>query len=132
MSLNDQFARGDRMLLPEYLAGVEDRDGFSRWVDFDVYHRTGCHDCSEQVARERFQRSRRQSVRPFGKPRSLVARPGVPARYVLCSEDRILNNRFWRAAARARVGGEPVDIPGSHSPMASQSELLAQLLTAGS
>ena len=43
VSLNDQVARGDRVLLPDYAAGVDgpDEHGFSRWIDFDVYCRTG-------------------------------------------------------------------------------------------
>ncbi len=134
MSVNDQFARGDRMLLPEYAAGIDgpDEHGFSRWVDFDVYYRTGCHDCPEPVARERFERSRSQSNRPYRNPCSLKVQPDVPTRYILCSDDRLMNTSFWRAAVRERVNTEPVELPGSHSPMASRPEELALLLAAGS
>jgi len=133
VSLNDQFARGDRMLLPEYAAGVDGPDeyGFSRWVDFDVYYRTGCHDCQEPVARERFERSRSQSNRPYRSPCSLSAKPDVPTRYIRCSEDRLMNNSFWRAAVRARLDTEPVELPSSHSPMASRPRELMPLLAAG-
>ena len=134
LSLNDQFARGDRMLLPEYTAGIEDPSahGSSRWVDFDTYYRTTCHDCDEPVARERFERSRSQSNRPFRARSSLKVRPDVPTRYIVCSEDRLMDNSFWRVAVRARLGTEPVELGGSHSPMAAQPEKLARLLTSGS
>lgn len=132
MSLSEQFARGDRMLLSEYMAGVErSDDGSSRWVDFDVYHRTTCHDCDEAVARERFERSRAQSNRPHRSPCSLSAKPDVVTRYVMCSEDRIVANSFWRDAVRSRLGIEPEQLPGSHAPMASRPRELARLLAAG-
>ena len=102
LSLNDQFARGDS------------------------------HDCDEPVARERFERSRSQSNRPFRARSSLKARPDVPTRYIVCSEDRLMDNSFWRVAVRARLGTEPVELGGSHSPMAAQPEKLARLLTSGS
>jgi len=133
VSLSDQFARGDRMLLPEYAAGIDgpDEHGSSRWVDFDVYYRTGCHDCPEPVARERFERSRSQCNRPYRNPCSLGAKPDVPTRYILCREDRLMNNSFWRAAVPGRLDTEPFELPGSHSPMASRPEQLALLLAAG-
>ena len=133
VSLGEQFRRGDRMLLPEYAAGVDrpDEHGLTRWVDFDVYYRTTCHECSEPVARERFERSRAQSIRPYRTPCSLTARPEVPTRYILCRDDRLIDNSFWRPAARARLGTEPVELPGDHSPMASRPQELARLLTAG-
>lgn len=130
VSLDDQFARGDRMLLPAYAAGVERCAGGTRWVDLDVYRDATCHDCEEPAVRERFQRSRSQSRRPHREPCSLAALPDVPTRYVACREDRIVNNAFWRAAVTARLGVEPVELPGSHSPMASRPAELARLLAA--
>ena len=134
VSLNDQFRRGDRMLLRDYAQGVEgpDERGLSRWVDFDVYRRTGCHDCPEAVARERFERSRAQSVSAYAAPCSLTEMPEVPTRYLLCSEDRLMNNEYWRPAVSDLLGIEPIELPGSHSPMASRPRELAALLTAGS
>jgi pimeloyl-ACP methyl ester carboxylesterase len=133
MSLNDQFARGDRMLFSDYIAGIEgpDEAGISRWVDFDVYHRTSCHDCEEPTARERFARSRGQSIRPYGSPCSLTTHPRVPTRYLLCTEDGLMNNEFWRPALHERLDVEIVAIPGSHSPMVSRPEDLVDFLVAG-
>jgi pimeloyl-ACP methyl ester carboxylesterase len=132
LSITDQFVRGERLVLPDYLAGLEGvgADGLNRWVDFDVYHRVGCHDCPEPVARERFDRSRPQSNRVFGVPCSLTEPPDVPTRYILCTEDRITNNAYWREAVPARLGTDPIELPGSHSPMASRPADLAALLAA--
>jgi pimeloyl-ACP methyl ester carboxylesterase len=134
MSLNDQIGRGDAMLRPEWMAGVElaeDRRS-SRWVDFDVYHRVSCHDCEEPVARERFDRSRSQSNVPYGVPCSLTEPPDVPTRFVLCTEDRLLDNSFWHEAIPSRHGAQPVEMRASHAPMASRPEELARVLAAGS
>jgi len=130
LSLNDQFSRGDRMLLPEYLLGIEiDREaGFSRWVDFDAYGATICHDCTDEVIRARFDRSRIQAAHPHRVPCSLDAHPAVPARYILCAEDRIMNLDYWRDAVPSRLGIEPEVIEGSHSPMAARPAELASLL----
>jgi hypothetical protein len=97
-----------------------------------VYYRAGCHDCPEPVARERFERSRGQSSRPYRHRCSLTAKPDMPTRYILCSGDRLMDNSFWRPSVRARLETEPVELAGSHSPMASRPEELAMLLTAGS
>lgn len=134
VSLADQFRRGDGMLLRDYASGIEgpDERGLSRWVDFEVYHRTGCHDCPEPVARERFERSRAQSVRPYATRCSLTEMPDVPTRYLMCGEDRLMDNAYWRVVVPDRLGSEPIEIPGSHSPMASRPGELARLLTAGS
>jgi len=129
-SLGEQFARGERQLRPDYLAGIEGpgEEGVSRWVDFAVYHDTGCQDCSEAVARERFERSRGQAVGPFAHPCSLTAHPDLPTRAILYSEDRILNNDFWLKAVPDRLGIESEVLPGSHAPMAADGAALARRL----
>jgi len=129
-SLHEQFARGDAMLLPEHRAGLArpDEHGVSRWVDFDVYYETTCHDCDEPVARERFARSRGQSNAPFRRPCPLDAMPQVPTRYISCSDERLMNNAYWRPVVRQRLRVEPVEIHASHSPMASVPDKLVRLL----
>ena len=128
--LAGQAARG---LHPEYLAGIEgpDDQGRSRWVDFAVYHQVACHDCTEPVARERFDRSRAQATGAYRVPCSLDALPDVPSRYVVCTDDRLLVNDFWTEAARSRLGVEPEELASSHAPMASQPEQLVDLLLHG-
>lgn len=130
LSLMDQLARGDAQLRRDYLAGIEGpgAEGISRWVDFEVYHRTSCHDCPEPVARERFRRSRGQAVGPFTRPCSLASLPDVPMRYLLYTEDRIVDNDFWRSAVPERLGIAPQEFPGSHSPMAADGPALARVL----
>lgn len=42
-----------------------------------------------------------------------------------------MNNDYWRPAVSARLGIVPVELPGSHSPMASRPKELARLLADG-
>ena len=134
LSLNDQFARRDRMVLPDYMAGVAgpDERGTSHWVDFGVYWQTACHDCPEDVARERFERSRGQSTGPYREPWRPDSEAALPARYVLCTEDRLMDNSFWRRAVPRCLGVEPIELGASHSPMASRPAELVELLAANS
>jgi pimeloyl-ACP methyl ester carboxylesterase len=130
VSLHEQFHAGGRLLHPDYLAGIEgpDQQGATRWVDFDVYRRVGYHDCPEAVARARFARSRRQCTGAYRHACSLPAMPSVPSRYIVCTEDRLLDNGFWRPAARERLGVEPLEIGTGHSPMTARPAEVAGLL----
>ena len=132
LSLHDQLARGDRMFLADYLRGITrpDAHGISRWVDLGVYHAISCHDCEDPVARERFERSRGQATGPYRHPCPLDRHPGVPTRYVLCAEDRLMENSFWEPRVRERIDPEPTVLPGSHAPMAARPEEVVRLLTA--
>lgn len=132
LSLRDQFRRGDRALVPDSERGLSAPDELNRtrWVDFDGYRAALCDDCDEATAREWFGRSRRQARRPHGEPCSLVALPTVPTEYVLCRGDRIVDSSFWREAVPERLGITPLELDGSHFPMASRPEELALLLSA--
>lgn len=120
----------DRFVLTEFAAGVAFEDGSSRWRDFGVYHAVAGLDMPDAVARERFDRSRPQSHRPDAVPCSLEAMPDVPVRAVLCAEDRIIDNAAWRERVAPRLGVDPLELPGGHSPMVTRAPELAALLTA--
>jgi hypothetical protein len=54
--------------------------------------------------------------------------PRVPASYILCSEDRTINQEWPRRAARERLSVEAIEIPGGHCPYLPRPALLAQVL----
>ena len=56
--------------------------------------------------------------------------PDVPRRYILCADDHIVGPDWSRREAPARLGVEPVELPGSHSPLLSRPRELADLLLA--
>jgi pimeloyl-ACP methyl ester carboxylesterase len=52
----------------------------------------------------------------------------VPAEYVVCTEDTVVSPDWSRRVARERLGAEPVEFPGAHSPFLTHPRELAQLL----
>lgn len=55
--------------------------------------------------------------------------PGIPSTYVLPRQDRTLTPAWMRAAARDRLGVEPVEIDGDHCPHVAFGPLVATILT---
>ena len=119
-TLMEQFQ--DPLMHRDYLEGLELLDRGSRWADFDVYRRLGYDDwIPEDVVRERFERLRVQMNAPYLKPFEADL---PPARYVMCTRDRMINNEYWRT--RVEVTDE---LDCGHAPMAARpDELVAALL----
>lgn len=86
------------------------------------------HDCDPVLAKEaasrlRPQRSMWREVCPG------AGWPSAPIRSIVCAQDRIVNPPWSRRIARDRLGVEPEELAGSHSPMLSRPAELAALLT---
>lgn len=94
-------------------------DGFRRHVAQDV---------DPALVDEITPRLRPQSLTPFTEPCPLDVMPSVARRYVLCREDHVVSPEWSRRVATERLGVEAVELPGSHSPMASRPEELANVL----
>jgi pimeloyl-ACP methyl ester carboxylesterase len=85
-------------------------------------------DCTQADARWAFERLRPQATAPYRVACPLDALPSVRSRYVVCAEDRIVDPGRGRRAAAERLGVEPVELPGSHSPYLSRPAAVADLL----
>lgn len=88
------------------------------------------HDCPAEVAasaiaRLRFQRSMWTDVAPFD------TWPDVETVSIICAADRVVNPAWSNRVARQRLGVEPLELPGGHSPFLSRPRPLAELLLAG-
>jgi pimeloyl-ACP methyl ester carboxylesterase len=129
-SFVDQIGAEPEMFVRGYERGLAPPDDQRRreWNDYAVARATLFPDCAEADARAAFERLRPQSTAPYGEPCPLGALPGVPTAYVLCAGDRIVNPDWSRRAARERLGVEPVELPGDHSPFLSRPAELAALL----
>jgi pimeloyl-ACP methyl ester carboxylesterase len=90
----------------------------------DLYY----HDCAAEDVRWAFARLRPQAVAPRREPCPLTAWPPGERAYILCRDDRALSPDWSRRAAPERLGVEPIELAGSHSPFLSRPADLARTL----
>jgi pimeloyl-ACP methyl ester carboxylesterase len=86
------------------------------------------HDAKPAVARWATARLRAQSYRVMKEPTPMTAWPDVERSYIVCRADRALNPDWCRTASRERLGLEPIEIDGAHSPFLTRPAELAQIL----
>jgi pimeloyl-ACP methyl ester carboxylesterase len=104
---------------------IDNGDGtWSRAPDEAV--RVYYHDCSEERQRYALARLRPQSRAPNEERTPLAALPDVPASFVLTLDDRANPPDRQRRMAQ-RLGIEPIEIPGSHSPFLARPSELADV-----
>ena len=130
-SVAERLRGGERMFHPDFRAGVAPgEDGLVRWVDLDVYKRVAYdEDTDDAVVAERFRRLRAQSFAGDLEPCPLPAHPEVPATYVMCEEDRLLDNAYWAEAVPRLLRIQPTPLPGAHTPMPRRPAELVELIT---
>ena len=86
------------------------------------------HDAPPRTAAWAVDRLRPQAYRYMHEPTPLAKWPKTPRSYIVCRADRAVNPVWARVAARERLGVEPLEIDGSHSPFLSRPAELAKLL----
>jgi pimeloyl-ACP methyl ester carboxylesterase len=106
-----------------------DAEGRFRFTDAGA-RRVLYHDCPRDVAdaaiaRLRFQRSMWRDVADFG------AWPQVETMSIVCADDRVVDPAWSRRVARDRLGVEPVELPGGHSPFLARPAAVAAVLMDG-
>jgi len=86
------------------------------------------HDASPEIARWATERLRPQSYRVMNEVTPLAEWPDIASQVIVCRDDRAINPDWVRTAARERLGVEPVEIDGGHSPFLTRPAELARLL----
>jgi len=128
-SFLEQLEEDPEMLFPGYQAGLSEADAhLRRWVDFELAREILYADCDEPIAKRALERLRPQALTPYGEPCPLDELPQVERAYIVCSGDRLVNPEWAGRAVSDRLGVEPVELPGSHSPFLSRPADLAHLL----
>jgi pimeloyl-ACP methyl ester carboxylesterase len=120
------------MVTPEFLAAprFHDADG-TEMLSNQAFRELFFHDCSEGDAFWAIAHLRPQASRPITSPSPLAAWPEVPLNVILAADDRAVRLEWAVPAARARLGGgDPIVVPGSHSPFVSRPSDLADILAA--
>jgi Alpha/beta hydrolase family len=90
----------------------------------DVFY----HDCAPEDVARAFARLRPQAAAPRRERCPLSAWPPGDRAYILCREDRAVSPAWSRRAARERLGVDPIELDGSHSPFLSRPAALATVL----
>ncbi|MGK2851984.1 MAG: alpha/beta fold hydrolase [Candidatus Limnocylindrales bacterium] len=88
------------------------------------------HDAPAAVARWATQRLRPQSYRILQEVTPLEAWPDVERSSIVCRDDRAINPVWVRAASKDRLGVEPIELEGGHSPFLTRPADLARIIDA--
>jgi pimeloyl-ACP methyl ester carboxylesterase len=97
------------------------------WTDSgydDVYY----HDVPPELAAEAQRREHAQADKPFSEPWPLEQWPDVPARYLLCRDDRLFTAEWARRHAQERLGIEADEMDGGHYIALARPAELAERL----
>ena len=129
-SLAHQLRDDPAMLVAGYGDGLRSDAGATWWADDALVRDVLYADCRPDDVREAIAHLRPQALAPYGVPHEPDGMPDVERSYVVCAEDRIVAPDWSRAEAPARLGVDPVELPGSHSPFLSRPNDLARLLHA--
>lgn len=127
-SLNEQLRGDAESFNPAAYEGfTRDAQARSVWIDKRIAREIMYADCDEETAEAAIRRLRPHSTSPNESPFSLTEFPAVPCTSVVCTDDQLLRISWTRRAA-ARLGGDVVELPGSHSPFLSRPQALADVL----
>jgi len=86
-------------------------------------------DCDPQDARWAFEQLRAyNSTSLWDRPYPLRRLPDTPRAAIAALDDVAMTIEFSRAVTRPRLGVEPIEIPGAHSPFLARPAELADLL----
>jgi pimeloyl-ACP methyl ester carboxylesterase len=124
-TLNDET---DDVFYSIAFAGLRASDGRTTWADLETARTVFYADCEHAIADAALRRLRPQARYPSLQLFSLAELPAVSSTYVVCSEDQIIRPDWSRRVARDRLGLNAVELPGSHSPMLSRPQAVADVL----
>ena len=86
-------------------------------------------DCDPQDAAWAFERLRPQNSRSlWDRPYPLTQLPDTPRVAIAGVDDAAITIEFSRTVTRPRLGVDPIEIPGAHSPFLARPRELASLL----
>lgn len=127
LSIRDQLVEDPLMMNPRWIS--EFRSGRDPSTDDEMAIEFLFHDCGPDAVRLGLEtRARMYADAAMSEVFPLQELPDTPSSYIICSEDRTITPEWSRKTARDRLGIDPVEIPGGHSPYLSRPEYLAQVL----
>jgi pimeloyl-ACP methyl ester carboxylesterase len=127
VSMSEQFEAEDGILVPEGGRELDDQQR-SLWVDREAAIAAMYSDCTSEDAEWAWSQLRPQSRAAQDERCPLDRLPDLPTSYVACRDDRMVSAGWARNAARDRLGIDPIEIEGGHSPFLTRPRELADLL----
>jgi len=106
---------------------IKHPDGTVSWpteLAADIFY----HDCNDADIASGLAQLRPQSARPMAETTPLAAWPQIPAEYIACESDRVVNPGWSRRAAKERLGVDAHELVGGHSPFLADPGTLADCL----
>jgi Alpha/beta hydrolase family len=85
-------------------------------------------DVPRALAEEALSHGRDQAEKPMRDPCPFDAWPDVPTRFLVCREDRMFPAAWMREVVRERLGFDPDEIDGGHTPALSRPKELTDRL----
>lgn len=128
MSMTEQFESGEEAIVFEGGRELNPEGTLSRWNDRAAAIAAMYHDCTPEDATWAWSKLRPQSRAAQNEVCPLNELPDLPTSYVVCRDDRMASTEWGRTTAQARLGTDPVEIDGGHSPFLSRPRELADLL----
>ena len=122
ISMTEQFGSGEEAIVFDGGRELDEKGELSYWTDRDAAIASMYHDCSAADAARAWSRLRPQSRAAQNQPCPLERLPDVDSTYVVCADDRLASSEWGRQKALERLGVEPVEIPGGHSPFLSRPD----------
>jgi pimeloyl-ACP methyl ester carboxylesterase len=114
-----QKAAFDQVTLDEHGCTILPRE-----VAIDVLY----NECEPSVARWAADQLRYQAQKPITEVTPLTEWPSAESVYIACRGDRILHADWQCRLSRERLGKEPIELSGDHTPMLSAPKVLASVL----
>ena len=106
-----------------------DADGSTAWSTLEAATDAFYSDCAPDDARRAFERLRHQNSKSlWGRSYPLDTWPTARRVAIICAADRTVTPAFSRAVCRPRLGVDPIEMPGGHSPFLARPGELADLL----
>jgi pimeloyl-ACP methyl ester carboxylesterase len=127
-SFAEQFGLETIKAEPDMHATANDELERSYWPDPEQAIAGLYDDCPRELAEWAVSKLRPQARAAPREPFAAARLPPLEGGVVLSREDRMFSPDWMRIAARERLGLEPVELDGGHSPMLSRPTELAELL----
>jgi hypothetical protein len=125
-SLVDQFAMQPEMAIhvpPDAVPGPGEPPA-SPELAVSIFYA----DCPDALAHAAVGRLRHQAMKPVMEPTPISSWPAVPFRYILGRDDRVINRAWARTEVPRRLGEQPIELAGGHSPFLARPVELADVL----